>query len=71
MDYNKTLSHEVIKEQMMDVSDITAMLDLAPASKRLMTLKEIGTAEQLLCVPTQKIMNTKILHVSIQTNLYF
>lgn len=63
IDYVKRLSDEDLKRQVMDTSDITSAADRAPYSKRLMTLKEIGSAEKLFCLPFLKLQNKRLLKV--------
>ncbi|GFU00323.1 double-strand-break repair protein rad21-like protein [Nephila pilipes] len=63
VDEVKTLSREKVEKQIKDSSDVIVPLDLAPPCKRLMILKEIGGAEQLLHQPGQKIGSCKIQNV--------
>ncbi|XP_055948271.1 double-strand-break repair protein rad21-like protein 1 isoform X2 [Argiope bruennichi] len=60
IDEVKSISREKMDKYVQDFSDLVIPLDLAPPSKRLMILKEIGSAEQLLCQPGLKITNTEI-----------
>lgn len=63
IDYVKRLSDEDLKRQVLDASDIISGVDRAPYSKRLMTLKEIGSADKLLCLPFLKLQNKRLLQV--------
>ncbi|CAL1280352.1 unnamed protein product [Larinioides sclopetarius] len=60
VDEVKSMSREKVEKQVQDFSDLVVPLDLAPPSKRLMILKEIGSAEQLLHQPGMKITSTEI-----------
>ncbi|GIY24655.1 double-strand-break repair protein rad21 homolog [Caerostris darwini] len=60
IDEIKTLNREKFEKQLEDFSDIVVPLDLAPPSKRLMNLKEIGGAEKLLCQSGHKISSTTV-----------
>jgi len=60
----KTLSGEEMKAQLSDTTDIVAELDLAPPSKKLMTLKRTAGIEKLFGNP--------IIHIpSIVISIYF
>ncbi|GFY43840.1 double-strand-break repair protein rad21-like protein [Trichonephila inaurata madagascariensis] len=63
IDEVKTLSREKVEKQIKISSDVVIPLDLAPPSKRLMILKEIGGAEKLLHQPGEKIGSYKIQNV--------
>ncbi|GFQ87186.1 double-strand-break repair protein rad21-like protein, partial [Trichonephila clavata] len=63
IDEVKTLSREKVEKQIKVSTDVVIPLDLAPPSKRLMILKEIGGAEQLLHQPGEKIASYKIQNV--------
>ncbi|GBN34156.1 Double-strand-break repair protein rad21-like protein 1 [Araneus ventricosus] len=60
VDEVKSISREKIETQVQNFSDLVVPLDLAPPSKRLMILKEIGSAEQLLHQPGLKMTSTEI-----------
>ncbi|GFU86656.1 double-strand-break repair protein rad21 homolog [Trichonephila clavipes] len=63
IDEVKTLSREKVEKQIKVSSDVVIPLDLAPPSKRLMILKEIGGAEKLLHQPGEKIGGYEIQNV--------
>ncbi|GIY24657.1 hypothetical protein CDAR_585543 [Caerostris darwini] len=66
IDEIKTLNREKFEKQLEDFSDIVVPLDLAPPSKRLMNLKEIGGAEKLLCQSGHKISSTTVQKLIVQ-----
>lgn len=63
IDSVKRLSDKDLERRMKDTSDIISTSDRAPYSKRLMTLKEIGTAEKLFSLPFLKLQNKRLLKV--------
>ncbi|KAL3317949.1 Double-strand-break repair protein rad21 [Cichlidogyrus casuarinus] len=53
IDEQKAIPSEVMKLQMQDTSDITANLDLAPPTKKLMYWKENGSVDKLFQLPAR------------------
>ncbi|XP_071040441.1 double-strand-break repair protein rad21 homolog isoform X2 [Parasteatoda tepidariorum] len=63
IDEVKMLDEEKLQNQLRDTEDITVPLDLAPPSKRLMTLKRIGGTRSLLHLPGLNLNSTQLLRV--------
>ena len=54
VDSVKAISGDDLKSQLLDTEDILIQLDLAPPTKKLMIMKEVGATEKLFTFPGKK-----------------
>ncbi|XP_060133352.1 double-strand-break repair protein rad21-like protein 1 [Zootoca vivipara] len=57
VDYVNQLSRKTMQNQLMDYEDTLTALDIAPPTRRLMILQDLGSADKLLGRPTQTTIN--------------
>ncbi|XP_028591369.2 double-strand-break repair protein rad21-like protein 1 [Podarcis muralis] len=57
VDYVNQLSRKAMQNQLMNYEDTLTALDIAPPTRRLMILQDLGSADKLLGRPTQTTIN--------------
>jgi len=60
VDNIKSMSGDDIKSQMFDTEDILSPLDLAPPTKKLMVMQEVGATERMFGFPG---LNVAFVHI--------
>jgi cohesin complex subunit SCC1 len=62
----KAISGDDLKSQLLDTEDILIPLDLAPPTKKLMVMKEVGATDKLFSLPGNNLNSiTKLLFSKI------
>uniref|UniRef100_A0ABM5G529 Double-strand-break repair protein rad21-like protein 1 n=1 Tax=Pogona vitticeps TaxID=103695 RepID=A0ABM5G529_9SAUR len=67
VDIEKEISRSAMENQFMDYKDTLTTLDIAPPTKRLMILKELGSMDKLLSTPTQPLINEDLKKLFVRS----
>uniref|UniRef100_A0A670I5C2 RAD21 cohesin complex component like 1 n=1 Tax=Podarcis muralis TaxID=64176 RepID=A0A670I5C2_PODMU len=65
VDYVNQLSRKAMQNQLMNYEDTLTALDIAPPTRRLMILQDLGSADKLLGRPTQTTINEDLQKVTV------
>jgi cohesin complex subunit SCC1 len=57
----KAISGDDLKSQLLDTEDILIPLDLAPPTKKLMVMKEVGATDKLFTLPGNNFEKQKLI----------
>ncbi|KAJ7332185.1 hypothetical protein JRQ81_014365, partial [Phrynocephalus forsythii] len=67
VDVVKEISRSNMENQLLNYKDTLATLDIAPPTKRLMVLKELGSVAQLLNTPTHPLINEDLKKLFVRS----